>query len=210
MIRILIADDHAVVREGIKRILADTSDLIAVGEAGTGQEVLDGMTTQPCDVVLLDLSMPQTNGLEVLQELKQSYPQVPVLVFSVYPEQQYALRAFRVGAAGYLTKDSVADDLVGAIRKVARGGRHVSLTLAEHLAIGLAADAPHELHATLSDREYQVLIMIGAGKTVKEIAYALNLSVKTISTYRLRLLRKMHMKTNAELIHYTIRHQLVD
>jgi DNA-binding NarL/FixJ family response regulator len=163
-----------------------------------------------CDVVLLDMSLPDMHGLEVLKQLKQTYPTLPVLVFSVHPEQQYAVRAIKVGAAGYLTKDCESEELIAAIRKVAQGRRYISLSIGEQLAIELTTDTSHPVHATLSDREYQILKMLGVGKTVKEIAYDLSLSVKTVSTYRTRMLSKMHMKTNAELIHYVIHHQLLD
>jgi two-component system invasion response regulator UvrY len=210
MIRILVADDHAVVREGVKRILSETADLVIAGEAGHGQEVLAKVATEPWDVVLLDISMPGRNGLEVLQQLRHLCPALPVLVFSMHPENQYAVRAFRAGAAGYLTKDSLPEELVTAIRKIVQGGRYVSASLAEYLVTEIGHDATTPLHAVLSDREYQVLCMLASGKTATEIARELSLSVKTVSTHRSRILEKMHMKTNAELIHYAIHHRLVD
>jgi two-component system, NarL family, invasion response regulator UvrY len=210
MIRILVADDHAVVREGVKRIVTDTSDLVVAAEAGQSQEVLSKVAARTCDVVLLDISMPGRSGLEILQQLKRAHPALPVLVFSVHPENQYALRAFKAGASGYLTKDSIPEELVTAIRKVVRGGRYVSPSLAEHLVLEVTTGSDKPPHASLSDREYQVLCLLASGKTVTEIAKELSLSVKTVSTHRSRILAKMHMKTNAELMHYAIRHRLVE
>ena len=210
MIRILVADDHAVVREGVKRIVADTSDLVVAGEASQGHEVLSQVAAWTYDVVLLDISMPGRSGLEVLQQLKREYPALSVLVFSMHPENQYALRAFKAGASGYLTKDSIPEELVAAIRKIVRGGRYVSPSLAEYLVVEVTTGSDKPLHASLSDREYQVLGLLASGKTVTEIANGLSLSVKTVSTHRSRILEKMHMKTNAELIHYAIRHRLIE
>lgn len=210
MIRVLIGDDHAVVREGIKRILAETDDLVVVGEAAQGQEVLTKVASEAWDVVLLDISMPGRNGLEILQHLHGLRPALPVLVFSMHPEDQYAVRAFRAGAAGYLTKDSLPEELVSAIRKVIGGGRYVSSPLAEHLVLEIRRDVVAPPHAALSNREYQVLCLLASGKTVTEIARELSLSVKTVSTHRSRILQKMRMRTNAELIHYAIRQQLVE
>ena len=208
--RILIADDHAVVREGVKRILYDMDHSIVVGEASNGQELLAKAAAKTWDVVLLDISMPGRNGLEVLRQLKYTHPALPVLVFSMHPENQYAVRAFRAGAAGYLTKDSIAEELVTAIRRVVGGRPYVSAALAEHLVLEVTRDPDTPLHARLSDRELQVLCMLGTGKTVTDIATELSLSVKTVSTYRSRILEKMHLRSNAELIHYAVRHQLVD
>jgi two-component system, NarL family, invasion response regulator UvrY len=208
--RILIADDHAVVREGVKRILYDMDSSIVVGEASNGQELLAKATTKRWDVVLLDISMPGRNGLEVLRQLRCTHPTLPVLVFSVHPENQYAIRAFSAGAAGYLTEDSIPEELLTAIRRVVGGRRYVSAALAEHLVLEVTRDPDTPLHAKLSDRELQVLCMVGTGKTVTDIAAELSLSVKTVSTYRSRILEKMHLRSNAELIHYAVRHQLVD
>jgi two-component system, NarL family, invasion response regulator UvrY len=210
MIRILIADDHAVVREGVKRILADTDDLMIAGEASQGQEVLAKVSAEAWDMVLLDISMPGRNGLDVLRQLKLAYPALPVLVFSMHPENQYAVRAFKAGAAGYLTKESIPEELVAAIRKVVQGRRYVSPALAEHLVIELGGSVDSPLHAYLSDREYQVLCMLASGKTVTAVAADLALSIKTISTHRSRILRKLHLRTTAELIHYAVRHHLVE
>jgi two-component system invasion response regulator UvrY len=210
MMRILIADDHAVVREGVKRILEDMNGAIMVEEASNGQELLAKATTKTWDVVLLDISMPGRNGLEVLRQLKSIHAALPVLVFSMHPEDQYAVRAFKAGAAGYLTKDSIPEELVTAIRRVVGGRRYVSAALAEHLVLEVTHDPDMPPHARLSDRELQVLRMLGSGRTVTHIAAELSLSVKTISTYRSRILEKMHLRSNAELIHYAVRHQLVD
>jgi two-component system invasion response regulator UvrY len=210
MMRILIADDHAVVREGVKRILDDLDGSIVVGEASNGQELLAQATSNTWDVVLLDISMPGRNGLDILRQLKSIQPLLPVLVFSMHPEGQYAIRAFKAGAAGYLTKDSIPEELVTAIRRVVGGGRYVSAAFAEDLVMEVARDSDLPLHAKLSDREMQVLCMLGMGKTVSDIAAELSLSVKTVSTYRSRILGKMHLQSNAELIHYAVRHQLVN
>ena len=209
MIRVLVVDDHLVVREGIKRILAETSDLRVVAEASDGREGYLRATAQAVDAVLLDLALPGRGGLEVLQQIKQARPQVPVLVFSMHPEQQFAIRAFKAGAAGYLPKDSLVEDLVPAIRKVACGGRYVSQALAEYLVHEMTGDHVTPRHALLSNREYQVLCLLASGGTVSEVAEALTLSVKTISTYRARILDKLHLKTTAELIHYAACHRLV-
>ncbi|MDZ7260622.1 MAG: response regulator transcription factor [candidate division KSB1 bacterium] len=210
MIKVLIADDHAIVREGLKRILSETSDMVVADEASTGQEVLDKVWENDYDVVVLDISMPGRSGLDILKQLKSEKPELPVLVLSVHPEEQYAVRVLRAGAAGYLTKESAPDELIAAIRKVSLGRKYVSTSLAEKLAFDLERDAGKPLHETLSDREYQVMCMIAKGKTVKEIAEELSLSVKTISTYRARILEKMNMKTNAQLTHYALQNRLVD
>jgi len=209
VIRVLLADDHAAVREGARRFIAQTTDLVVVGEARQAQEVFGAVAAGACDVVLLDISLPGRDGLDTLKQLTQMYPALPVLIYSVHPEDQYGVRAFRAGAAGYLTKESAPETLLAALRKVAHGGRYVSPLLAERLALDLTADTPELPHTHLSDREFQVLRLLAAGKTMTEIAGALSLSVKTISTYRRRLLQKMHMKTNADLIHYAIQYQLV-
>jgi two-component system invasion response regulator UvrY len=208
VVRILVADDHATVREGIRRFIADTVDLTVSGEACTAQEVFDAVAAKTCDVVLLDISLPGRDGLDILKQLKQLYPTLPVLMFSVYAEEQYAIRALKTGAAGYVTKNSEPEVLIAALRKVTQGGRYISPALAEYLALELTTDADRPLHATLANREYQVLLMLAAGKSVKEIASSLALSVKTISTYRTRILRKLRLQTTAEIIHYAISQQL--
>ena len=209
-IKVLIADDHELVREGLKRILMTAEDIVVVGEARNGGEVLERVNDTDLDVVILDISMPGKNGLEVLKELKRERPHLPVLILSIHPEDRFATRALKAGAAGYITKDVAAEELVTALRKVVQMGKYVSPSLAEKLASNLETDlgaAPHEL---LSEREYQVLCMIGMGKTTKEIASELSLSVNTINTYRGRMLSKMKMTKEAELIRYALQHQLVE
>jgi len=210
MIKILIADDHAIVREGLKQIVAETSDMTVADEASNGYEVLDRVRDNEYDVVVLDISMPGGDGLNILKQIRRERPKLSVLVLSMHPEGQYAVRVLKAGAAGYLTKESAPDELVTAIRRVAEGRKYVSSTLAEKLAFDLEHDTMRPLHETLSDREYQVLCMIAAGKRVKEIADELCLSIKTISTYRSRILEKMDMKNNAELTHYAIKEGLVE
>jgi two-component system, NarL family, invasion response regulator UvrY len=209
VLRILVADDHAVVRAGIKQILAGTSDIVVGGEASDGNQALNQARTAAYDLVLLDIAMPGMNGLEVLKQLKSERPGLPVLMLSMYPEEQFAVRTLKAGASGYLTKQSAPNELIAAIRKVCRGGKYVTSSLAESLAVYLEADSDRPPHELLSDREYEVMLMIASGKTVKMIAEELSLSVKTISTNRSRALRKMGMKTNAELTYYAIKHGLV-
>ena len=210
MIRILIADDHPIVRQGFKQVLSETADLVVADEAGNGREVLALVARRDYDVILLDISMPEKTGLEVLKELKAVNPRIPVLILSIYPEEQYAIRALKAGASGYLTKASAPDELISAIRKVSRGGKYISSSLAEKLAYEVGGDAGKAPHETLSDREYQILLLIASGKTVSDIAGEMCLSVKTVSTYRSRILDKMKMKNNAELTTYAIRNKLVE
>jgi two-component system invasion response regulator UvrY len=209
VIRILISDDHAIVREGIKQILADTKDLVAAGEATNGHEVIEHVRREDWDMVLLDLAMPGKDGLETLKEVKREKPKLPVLVLSIYPEEQYAVRALKAGASGYLTKESAPEELIAAIRRVSQGGKYISSSLAEKLASHLEVDADKPGHETLSDREYQVMLMIASGKTVKEIADEMCLSVKTVSTYRVRALSKMGMKNNSEFTYYAVKYGLI-
>jgi two-component system, NarL family, invasion response regulator UvrY len=209
MIKILIVDDHSIVREGMKQILADIGDIQVAGEAANGADALDMVQKRPFDLVLLDISMPGRNGLDVLKELKNVQPRLPVLMLSMYPEEQYAVRALRSGASGYLTKESAPDELISAIRKVCAGGRYVSAALAENMAFTINRKTEQSPHELLSDREYQIMCMIASGKAVKDIAQELSLSVKTISTYRARILAKMHMKTNAEVTRYALQNSLV-
>lgn len=209
-IRILIADDHPIVRAGFKQVLSETPDMTVADEAGNGQEVLEFLKKKKYDVVLLDISMPGKNGLEILKDLKTDYPKLPVLILSIYPEEQYAIRALRAGASGYLTKASAPHELILAIRKISAGGRYISASLAEKLASYLDADMTKSAHETLSDREHQVMLLIASGKTVSEIAGRLNLSVKTISTYRSHILEKMKMKNNAEITLYAVQNKLVE
>ncbi len=207
MIRVCIADDHAVVRKGLRRILEETPDMVVCGEACNGQEFLHKIFSETFDVALLDISMPGRDGLETLKLLKKEKPGLPVLVLSMYPEEQYAVRALKDGASGYLTKESAPDELIAAIRRVSAGRKYVSATLAERLAEELG-DGGRKPHERLSDREYQVLCMIGAGKTVSEIGLEISLSVKTISTYRAHILAKMNQKNNAEIIRYVVENAL--
>lgn len=210
MIKILIADDHAIVRRGLKQIVSEQPDMIVGGEAENAREVLEMSRSNNWNVIVLDINMPGRSGLEVLKDLKREHPKLPVLVLSVHPEDQYGIRMLKAGAAGYLTKDSAPDELVIAIRKVNRGGKYVSPSLAETLVLELGVETDRPRHQTLSDREYQVMIMIASGKTVSEIGEELSLSVKTISTYRARVLNKMRMRTNAELTHYAIQNSLLN
>ena len=209
MIRILIADDHAIVREGLKQIVAETHDMIVAGEASNGREVLTLAASEGWDVILLDISMPGRGGMDTLRQLKRSYPELPVLMLSIYPEDQYGVRALKDGASGYLNKDSAPEELVAAIRKVTQGRKYVSAALAEKLARDLSSDEQSPPHDRLSAREYQVMLMLASGRTVSEIASELSLSVKTISTNRTRLMKKMNMKTNAELTYYAVKQGLV-
>jgi len=210
MIKILIADDHAIVREGLKQIVAETLDMDVAGEAANGQQVLDQVRKGACDLVLLDIAMPGRGGLDTLKLLKLEYPKLPVLILSIYPEEQYAMRALKAGASRYLTKESAPEELIAAIRKLSQGGKYISSALAEKLALHLETNAGKPIHETLSDREYQVMLMIASGKTVKKVAEQLSLSVKTISTNRSRALKKMGMNNNAEFTYYAIKHGLVD
>jgi two-component system invasion response regulator UvrY len=208
MVKILVADDHPIVRQGLKQILSEYPDLTVADEAGTGKDVLVKVGKKDFDIVLLDISMPGRNGLDILKELRTKKPKLPVLVLSIYPEDQYAVRVLKLGAAGYLTKESVPEELVAAIRKVARGRKYVSNSLAEKLATDLEINAEKAPHENLSDREYQVMSMIASGKRLKEVAEELSLSIKTISTYRSRIMEKMNMRNNAELIRYALQNGL--
>ena len=209
MIKVLITDDHAVVRKGLKQIIDETPGMLAADEAASGNEALEKIRKNDYDVVLLDIAMPGKGGLDTLKELKLERPGLPVLILTIYPEEQYAVRVLKAGAVGYLTKESAPEELVIAIKKVAEGGRYISPSLAEKLAFNIGADTDIAPHERLSDREYQVMCMIASGKTVSEIADEMSLSVKTISTYRTRILEKMGMKNNAEMTHYAIKKELV-
>ncbi len=208
MIKVLIADDHAIVRKGLRQIVKEQAAYMEVDEAVDGQEVLEKIRDEHWDVLVLDISMPKRSGLDILQEVKHSKPTLPVLMLSVHPEEQYAIRVLKAGAAGYMNKDCALDELVRAIQKVVGGGKYVSPTLAEKLAFELSGQNGKAPHEALSDREYSVLLMIGIGKSVSEIANELLLSVKTVSTYRSRVLEKLTLKSNAELIRYVIDNQL--
>ncbi|MFC1908168.1 response regulator [Chloroflexota bacterium] len=210
MIRILIADDHAIVREGLKQIIADTTDIVVAGEASNGQEVLNKVSENGYDLLLLDITMPDKNGVDILKEVKKKRPGLHILILSIHPEEQYAVRVLKAGASGYLTKESAPDELVTAIRKVALGGKYISPSLAEKLASDLETDSEKPLYQILSDREYQVMCMIASGKTVKEIAKELLLGTKTINTYRSRIMQKTKMRNNMELTRYVVENQLLD
>jgi DNA-binding NarL/FixJ family response regulator len=209
-LRILIVDDHAIVRDGLRRILAADFPNAVFGEGQNAREGLEYVTKEKWDVMLLDISMPGQSGFDVLGQINTVQPEVKVLVLTMHPEDQYAVRVLKAGAAGYLTKDSASGEVVTAVLKVLGGAKYVSASLAESLASSLHAPARKSLHETLSDREYQVLRMIAAGKSVKEIAFDLSLSIKTVSTYRTRVLAKLNFKTNADVIRYAMREQLVD
>jgi DNA-binding NarL/FixJ family response regulator len=210
MIRVLIADDHPVVRMGMKHVLEKADDIVITDEAENGAEVLNKVSKNNYDVVLLDISMPGRDGLDVLRQLKEEKPDLPVLILSMYPEKQYAIRVLKTGASGYLAKKSAPYDLINAIRKVSRGGKYVSPSLAEQLAVYIEDETGKPPHETLSNREYQVMCLTCKGKTTKQIAEELCLSVQAISTYRARILDKMNMKNIAELILYAVKNQLVE
>jgi DNA-binding NarL/FixJ family response regulator len=210
VIKVLVADDHAIVRRGLRQILAETDDILVNGEAATAQEALHLVRSERWNAVILDIGLPGANGLELLAEIRKERPELPVLILTVHSEDQYAVRAIKAGAAGFLTKESAPEKLIEAVRKVAGGGRYVSAELAENLASFLAGETAGAPHERLSDREFEIMKMLGSGKTVSEIARDLSLSVKTVSTHRTRILKKMGMKTNAELTHYAVRTHLVD
>jgi two-component system, NarL family, invasion response regulator UvrY len=210
MIKILVVDDHAVVRRGLRQILAETSDLHVAGEAGTAAEAMQKVQDERWDVVVLDVGLAGKSGLDLIADIRKLRPEARVLVLTMFSEEQYAVRAIRAGAAGFLTKESAPDKLVDAVRKVASGGRFISPELAETLASMVAGEGSGKPHERLSNREFEILKLIGSGKTVSQIAEDLSLSVKTVSTHRTRILRKMEMKTNAELTHYVVKSGLVD
>lgn len=210
MIRVFLADDHVVVRAGLKQILGDAEGLTVVGEAGEGNEVLAGVRGVKPDVLLLDMSMPGRSGVELIKQIKAELPRLPILILSMHAEEQYAVRAIKAGAAGYLTKESAADLLVSAIRKVATGGAFISPSVAERLALEYGAPRSETPHTGLSDREYQIFHLIVAGSTISGIAERLSLSVKTVSTHKSRILLKMGMTSTAELVHYAVEHRLAN
>jgi len=209
IIKIIIADDHPLFRRGLKHALEETSDIEVIGEASNGDSLLSMIKSDNLDMVLLDISMPGKSGLDLLKQLKSEHSKLPILILSVYPEEQYAVRFIKAGASGYLTKESAAEKLAEAIRKIAAGGKYASTAVIEKLAFDFS-DSEKPLHETLSDREYQVFGMIAIGKSLTEIGVDLSLSVKTISTHRTRILEKMKMKKNAELIHYAITRNLLE
>jgi len=209
VIRIIVCDDHPIFREGVKKILKQSSDLVVEDEAASGPELVEKLGAKRFDLALLDISLPGANGIDLLKSIQASHPRLPVLMLSMYPEEQYAVRALRAGAAGYVTKGSVPTELVAAIRKVAAGGKYVSPSLAELLAEEMEGKRQSPAHEKLSDREYQILCMLGAGKGIKEIAHELFISPPTVGTYRARILAKLGLRTTAELIGYAIKQNLV-
>ncbi|MGH8642393.1 MAG: response regulator [Burkholderiales bacterium] len=208
--KVLIADDHPVVRHGLKQILATDSDMTVVGEAKNGNEAMELARRLEWDVAVLDYSMPGRSGLELLAEIKREFPQRPVLVLSMHPEELHARRVLKAGGAGYMNKESAGEELAAAIRKVVTGGKYVSAALAERLAVELAPEAQKPPHETLSDREYRVMWMLASGKPINRIAKEMFLSPSTVSTYRVRILRKLGLSSNAELVQYAVKHQLIE
>ncbi len=210
MIRIIIADDHPLVRFGMTKIISKDPDIVVVGEAQNSHEVMELVRTRGVDVVVLDISMPGKNGLEILEQLKHEYPKIPVLILSMHSEEQYAVMAFKTGAAGYLTKKCALDELIKAIRKVASGGRYASSAFDEYLLLGLGKGMDKPPHETLTNREFQIMHLIALGKKPKAIAEELCLSVKTVNTYRGRILQKIQVKSNAELTRYALENKLLE
>jgi DNA-binding NarL/FixJ family response regulator len=208
--RVLIADDHPVVRHGLKQILNTDTDMKVVGEAKNGNEAMELARKLEWDVAVLDYSMPGRSGLELLAEMKREFPQRPVLVLSMHPEELHARRVLKAGGAGYMNKESAGEELAAAIRKVVNGGKYVSATLAERLAVELAPESQKPPHETLSDREYRVMWLLASGKPINRIAKEMFLSPSTVSTYRVRILRKLGLSSNAELVQYAVKHQLVE
>jgi DNA-binding NarL/FixJ family response regulator len=208
MIRVFVVDDHAIVRRGLKQILDEASDCTLIGEASTATDALIGLRKTPCDVVVLDISLPDRSGLDLLPQIRQEFPRVRVVMLTMHREEQYAIRLLKAGASGYLTKDGVPEELLAAIRRVAAGGRYLTASLAERVAehLGDGEKPPHE---RLSAREFQVLCLMTEGKSLTEIGYELCVSVKTISTHRARILQKMGFKNNAELVQYAVRNGLI-
>ncbi|MGZ5033225.1 MAG: response regulator [Usitatibacter sp.] len=210
MIRIVLADDHTIVREGLKQLLAAADGLEIVGEARDGHEVMKVVRELDFDLLLLDMSMPGKSGIELIKQVRAEKPKLRILILSMHEERQYAIRAIRAGASGYLTKESASRQLVEAIRKVASGGAFISAEVAEQLALGAMPDAKGALHELLSDREFQIFRMIAEGMSVSDIAERLNLSVKTVSTHKANIMQKMRLETTGELIRYALAHRLVD
>jgi two-component system, NarL family, invasion response regulator UvrY len=210
MTRVLIVDDHEIVRRGLKQILTDAFPELQVGEAGDARQALESARKQAWDIALLDINMPGRSGLDLLADLKALHPQMPVVVLSAFPEADFALRSLKLGACGYVNKQSASDELLGAIRKGLAGGRYITPSLAEKLAASLAGDFSGSPHETLSNRELQVLRLIASGKTIKEIAAQLTLSEKTVGTYRTRISAKMGLASNVDLTRYALQHKLVD
>jgi two-component system, NarL family, invasion response regulator UvrY len=209
MIKILLTDDHAVVRKGVKQILAQAYPEATFGEAQNFHELRDQISREAWDILVLDLAMPEGNGIEMLKQIKHEHPKLPVLVLSIFPEDQYAIRTIRAGAAGYMNKESAPEELVEAFHKILAGGEYISASVADALVKYARDEGDRPIHQSLSDREYQVLCLIASGKEIREIATQLGLSPKTVSTYRTRILVKMNLKTNAELTHYAFQNHLV-
>ncbi len=209
MIRVIIVDDHPVVRRGLNQIIAAQKDMQVTGEAENAREALRVIRRTACDAVVLDITLPDASGLEVLNQLQRERPTLPVLIMSIHEEELYALRVLKAGASGYLMKNSVPEELIEAIRKITDGGRYISPSLAERLASELASPETSSLHGKLSDREFQIMCLIASGKSLKEIGNTLCISGKTVSSYRVRILEKMNMKTNADLTRYALEHHLV-
>lgn len=209
MIKILIADDHAVVRQGVQYILRNEFKEVEFGEARNAEEALDKVKEQTWDLVILDIKMPGKSGLNILEQLKHGYPDLPVFVLSMYPEEQYAMRLLKSGASGYMNKENAPEELARAVRKILSGGVYISPSLSEKLITEFGTDNRRPLHETLSSREFQVMLMIASGKSLTEIAEEMHLSVKTIGTYRTRILGKMKMDTNAQLTGYALRQHLI-
>lgn len=210
MIKILIADDHALIRKGLKQIVDDSADMRVTGEAENGMQAIQMSLQNQYDMILLDISLPDKNGIDVLKQIKANCPNTPILMLSMHPEEQYAVRSMKAGAAGYLNKQSAPAQLLTAIRNVAIGRKYISTELAEQLANGLSEGYKELIHQTLSDREYQTLCLMASGKKLSEMAKIMSLSPKTVSVYRSRLLEKMKLKTNAEAIHYAISNHLIE
>jgi DNA-binding NarL/FixJ family response regulator len=210
MIKVVIIDDHAILRRGLQQIIAESEDMDVVGEAGTSAQGMHLLRESPCNVVLLDISLPDRNGVETLKLIRKEFPKLHVLMLSMYPEDQYAVRALKAGAAGYLTKQSAPSQLLSAIRQIEQGRKYVTPAVAEELAKTLNQDSEKPPHQTLSNREYQTMCEIASGRTLTEIAGKMSLSVKTVSVYRARVLEKMRLKNNAELTHYAIKNQIVE
>jgi two-component system, NarL family, invasion response regulator UvrY len=209
LVKVLIADDHPVVRHGLKQILAADPEVEVVADAKNGMEALDFARRHPWDVAILDYSMPGRSGIELLKDFKREFPERPVLILSIYPEELHATRVLKSGGAGYINKQSASEELTAALRKVVQGGKYVSPTLAEKLAFDTISDAQQPPHETLSDREYRVMWLIASGMQIHEIAREMFVSPSTVSTYRARILRKLSVATNAELVRYAIRHRLI-
>jgi two-component system, NarL family, invasion response regulator UvrY len=209
MTRIIIVDDHVLIREGMKKILREEHDLTIVAEGRTAAEAIALVERTPCEIIVLDLLLPDQNGLQVIQRLKKEHPRLPILVLSIYSEESFGVRAIKAGADGYLPKTSAAHDLVKAIRRIVQGGKYISTALAEQLASEMQSSGGRPAHQSLSQREFQILQLIAMGKNMSKIAEELQLSVSTVNTYRARILEKLNMQTNAELIHYAIKNGLV-